>query len=641
MVSARAGAAEVAEPTDIPLPRIVNGLTTSDFPTVGALLDGGNPLTASTLCSGTMIGCETFLTAGHCVVDDLNPSHYTVFLQHAGFFSVAAIHLHPAYDFPDADVAVLRLTTPLTGIRATPIDTAGGHSNGTPGTIAGFGRSGGSAFDYGLKRYGAVSLANCGPGISNLNSICWDFDSPVGPAGTDSNTCNADSGGPLFLDVSGTEVVAGITSGGDSATCLANDQSFDARVSTYTSFIQLHGGADLANTSCGSVAQVGDPDVDVFAFDGGLGLGNPQALHSFTVGPGVPVLRVAANGNDDGFSDFDLYVRFGAPPTTSTFDCASVGQSQYGYCELTSPAAGTWYVLMDRFAGSGAYQVTATALGSFCSNPGNDGQPCDDDNSCTGGETCQAGTCVGSPVGNGTPCDDDDACTPSDTCQTGVCVGQSSCGDGVVQAGCEECDDGGIATGDGCDASCAVETCYACSGVPSSCGPPPACRVAGKGVLIVKGDPDPTRDRILARWQRGDTNLAEFGTPPTTTSYTLCLRDDGALVSAATVAAAGTCGSSSCWQSLGTRGFKYRNKSGNDDGVYQLLLKSGTGNAKLLWKARGAKLSLPGPAGPQRYFNQTSSVSLQIVNEADGACWQADFPNARTNSATQFKAVTP
>jgi len=641
LVPAWAIAAEVVAPTDIPLPRIVNGLTTNDFPTVGALLKGGNPLSASTACSGTMIGCQTFLTAGHCVDGDLNPSHYTVFLQHAGFFSVAAINLHPAYDFPDADVAVLTLTAPLTGIRPTPIDTAGGHVNGTPGTIAGFGRSGGTAFDYGLKRYGAVSLASCAIGISNVNSICWNFDNPLGPIGTDSNTCNADSGGPLFIDVGGSDVVAGITSGGDSTTCLANDQSFDARVSTYAAFIQLHGGADLANTSCGGIAQIGDLDVTVHSFNGGLNAATPQALHSFAVEPGVPELRVAANAIDNGFSDFDLYVRFGAAPTTTTYDCAFAGGGQYGYCQFAAPAPGTWYVLMDRFAGSGAYQVTATALGSFCSDPGNDGQACDDGNTCTSGETCQAGSCVGTPVGDGTPCNDGDACTPIDTCQSGVCIGQSTCGDGVIQAGCEECDDGGLDTGDGCDATCAVETCYACSGEPSTCAPPSGCRLVGKGVLIVKDDPDPARDRLLVRWQRGVTNLADFGSPPTSTSYALCLRDDGDLVSAATVAAAGTCGSSSCWRSLGSKGFKYKNKSGNGDGVYQLLLKSGAGNAKLLWKGRGTQLSLPGPVGPQRYFNQSSTVSLQIVNESDGSCWQADFPDAKANNASQFKAVTP
>ena len=81
------------------------------------------PTSPSILCSGTLIGCQTFLTAGHCVADDLNPAHYTVFLQHAGFFSVTSIALHPDFDFPVGDVAVLSLGAAINGIRPTPINT--------------------------------------------------------------------------------------------------------------------------------------------------------------------------------------------------------------------------------------------------------------------------------------------------------------------------------------------------------------------------------------------------------------------------------------------------------------------------------------------------------------------------------------
>src|SRR5437868_4575398 len=41
-------------------PRIVNGTLTSLYPSVGALLSPGDPHTAGLLCSGTLIGCQTF-----------------------------------------------------------------------------------------------------------------------------------------------------------------------------------------------------------------------------------------------------------------------------------------------------------------------------------------------------------------------------------------------------------------------------------------------------------------------------------------------------------------------------------------------------------------------------------------------------
>ena len=83
-------------------PRIVNGLNSHLLPTTGALLypSSGGPINednAGSWCSGTLIGCETFLTAAHCVQEDSSASRYWVFLQHGGIRSVKSIHSHPSY----------------------------------------------------------------------------------------------------------------------------------------------------------------------------------------------------------------------------------------------------------------------------------------------------------------------------------------------------------------------------------------------------------------------------------------------------------------------------------------------------------------------------------------------------------------
>ncbi len=630
--------------TGIPLPRIVNGLTSHDFPTTGALLLGGNPATASTNCTGTLIGCETFLTAAHCVEDDLNPSAYTVFFQHAGFFSVTSVEVHPSYSFPVADVAVLKLGSMIDGISPTPIDTVGGHANGTSGTIAGYGRTGGGAFDYGIKRFGDVSIASCQFGVSNTTSICWDFDTPVGPAGDDSNTCNADSGGPLFIDSGLGPVVAGITSGGNSSDCLAFDSSFDTRVSFYAGYIQTEGGADINNITCGTLPQVGDSDVDVIGFEGTVNGGTPQDTNSFVVDAGAMVLRVNYNGHDDGVSDFDMYVRAGSPPTTSTFDCAATGSNQYGSCEFSNPSSGTWYVMVDRQSGAGSYQVTATSFGTFCSDPGNNGLSCDDENQCTSGDICLSGACVGTPSVNGTSCDDGNTCTTPDTCQAGVCTGSSMCGDGVIQTSCEECDDGAATSGDGCASDCSVEACYECAGEPSSCGAPSGCSNAPKSVLVISDVADSSKDKVIWKWIKGTTSTASFGDPVMDDGYDMCVWEDGALSSRASVAKAGSCGSKPCWKTLGSMfapaGYKYKNKSSNGDGVFQVLLKEGVGKGKILWKGRGSNLMLPGPASGTEYFSGTS-LMVQAVRDDGGACWQADFDSTdfKKNDPDKFKAV--
>jgi cysteine-rich repeat protein len=51
-----------------------------------------------------------------------------------------------------------------------------------------------------------------------------------------------------------------------------------------------------------------------------------------------------------------------------------------------------------------------------------------------------------------------------------VTVLRRRCGDGVVEAD-EACDDANLSSGDGCDATCRVEPCHQCAGVPSVCAP--------------------------------------------------------------------------------------------------------------------------------------------------------------------------
>jgi cysteine-rich repeat protein len=48
------------------------------------------------------------------------------------------------------------------------------------------------------------------------------------------------------------------------------------------------------------------------------------------------------------------------------------------------------------------------------------------------------------------------------------------CGDGVV-ASPEECDDGNDTAGDGCSATCQVESGFTCEGTPSVCSTLPSC----------------------------------------------------------------------------------------------------------------------------------------------------------------------
>jgi hypothetical protein len=352
-------------------PRIVNGLPSFEDPTTGALLLGPSEDQASEYCSGTLIGCATFVTAAHCVCDATGgacqsgpaapaPGDWLVFFQHAGFFEVQSIAVEPSYDFPSHDVAVLKLAVPVRGIAPTPL-AATEPLVGTEGLIVGFGQSGGGEGDYGLKQRGNVVTAACESELP-AGLVCWDFENPQGPPGSNSNTCNGDSGGPLFVDVGGVESLAGITSGGNASDCLPADHSYDTSVAAMLPYIQAQGGADLANTTCSAdtVSQVGDAVTEVIGFTQRLDAGKAQQAHSFEVPADLAELRIALNASEEPGADVDLYVRQGTPPTTTEWDCRAYGSNQWGFCEFPSPAPGTWHVLVKRYSGASTYQVTAT-----------------------------------------------------------------------------------------------------------------------------------------------------------------------------------------------------------------------------------------------------------------------------------------
>ena len=111
------------------------------------MIKGLSSDSASVQCSGTIVGCDKFLTAAHCIERNPNPDAYWVYLQHSGIHGVSHIDW-PKKEFKlkddEADLAVLTLKTPVKGIEATSINDVGAVIDGLDGTIVGFGRTGGT-----------------------------------------------------------------------------------------------------------------------------------------------------------------------------------------------------------------------------------------------------------------------------------------------------------------------------------------------------------------------------------------------------------------------------------------------------------------------------------------------------------------
>lgn len=161
--------------------RIVNGIPIRGYPAVGALLTGNDPRSAKIQCTGTLVGCDKFLTAAHCITENPTPNGYLVFFQELGFFKVSSIKWEPKrYKFPVFDLAMLTLKKPVSGVTPMPINiTLESPLDGEVATIVGFGRTGGTHYDYGIKRDGSIKKRACPPVYADKKLLCWFFDADV------------------------------------------------------------------------------------------------------------------------------------------------------------------------------------------------------------------------------------------------------------------------------------------------------------------------------------------------------------------------------------------------------------------------------------------------------------------------------
>jgi cysteine-rich repeat protein len=249
------------------------------------------------------------------------------------------------------------------------------------------------------------------------------------------------------------------------------------------------------------------------------------------------------------------------------------------------------------------------------------GEACDDGNSLDGdgcGRACTVEpcwACAGSPsacapVADGTGCDDQNPCTGPDACQTGACQAGpptgAACNDG------NPCTESDACVGTTCGGSFPLSSCI-------------APEVPARAFVQLTDDADDTRDALLWRWIRGTTLPPLFGDPTTVTPYTLCVHDavDGSLMTLF-VPPGGN------WRAT-AKGFVYTDGSLVNDGVRKIVLKTGTGNAKILVRGKGTLL------GMTDLSTLDLPVTVQMTNGM--ACWEATYQgNVLLSDPDRFKA---
>ncbi len=204
--------------------------------------------------SGTLIASDWVLTAAH-VADGASSLD---FLIGGRTISAAEMVIHSKWDGDlnkGFDIALVRLNESITDIAAASLYTNSDEA-GLTATSVGFGRTGtgetGSVFFDAKKRAGnniiddIINDRRKNPGI-----LTMDFDNPNNPGDNFSGSSTAldleyliapgDSGGGLFVNVDGTDFLAGVHSFGASVDGLTDsdygDISGHTRVSAFLDFI--------------------------------------------------------------------------------------------------------------------------------------------------------------------------------------------------------------------------------------------------------------------------------------------------------------------------------------------------------------------------------------------------------------------
>lgn len=276
------------------------------------------------------------------------------------------------------------------------------------------------------------------------------------------------------------------------------------------------------------------------------------------------------------------------------------------------------------------------STGQCVNHPLPEGGPCDDGHFCTVNDMCTAGTCVGSPRDctdtnpctqdtcdltadqcvndpaplEGTACSDGNLCTTGDVCTAGVCTGAPlDCSDGLP---------------------CTVDTCDPVSGsCAHSDGPATGCLIPVRSVLKVRKGPSSARDKVVWRWLKGPTEMADLGDPVAgSTEYALCVYDLSSAGAASRLAMQASVAPGAPWQKLGgTNTVLFRFTDSDASGKLKVRLKSlASGKGKISFKSKGDKVTLPTPVGAS-LFSDDDAVVVQLVNSA-GKCWQSRFPAA-------------
>jgi secreted trypsin-like serine protease len=205
--------------------RIVGGHPTTGFPNC-CLIGRRNPNGAiDWFCTGVLIHPSIVLTAGHCFIQTrqanvvaLNASDQNQ-LQNAELINIRRMAVHPRYQqthkLSDMSVAILRKAATTAPV---PVASTAELNGATRVTLVGFGNDDiHSTRGFGVKREVEVDMVSIRRAAADdldadEQKFGYESDLEFVAGGRGFDTCNGDSGGPVYISVGGATKVAGLTS---------------------------------------------------------------------------------------------------------------------------------------------------------------------------------------------------------------------------------------------------------------------------------------------------------------------------------------------------------------------------------------------------------------------------------------------
>jgi len=213
-------------------------------------------------CTGTLVGKNVVVTAGHCFFCTGAGANSTAVAfvgedtSKPGKRYTGKVHRHPSYNSGGLhnDLAVIVLDVDVTDVAPRRMATTAEVNTATFVRAAGFGNSDfASSTGFGVKRMVDVPVDSvcCCDGTESTELGCDpNLEMVAGFVGLGPDSCNGDSGGPVYLLVGADArddaawVVAGATSRAtDLATRPCGDGGVYARLDAFDSFIRSVPGA--------------------------------------------------------------------------------------------------------------------------------------------------------------------------------------------------------------------------------------------------------------------------------------------------------------------------------------------------------------------------------------------------------------